>query len=173
MQQNACDKEIPIIRLIGDPEENFYQLGVKDRETAEFIREHIENIFSLSWDHLNKFLFSLYGPLAKNLYGRNATIHQWSNAYVDGLGLKDELFYRAMAIPEFMSALSKWFPALPFTQMGCSSFFAHDQDWESPIHARILDFPLVGSFDKHERVLMHEFKNYPKIQKHRFLILIS
>ncbi|MEK6624870.1 MAG: hypothetical protein AABY86_07880, partial [Bdellovibrionota bacterium] len=155
--------QTPFIRLVGDLEENFYQLGVKDREAAKTVVDHITSIFDLPFPILNipfKTLLNLY--LSKT-FSCHSPYQKAMSAYIEGLGMSKDAYYGAMILPELMSCLSKWFPAIPTTWIGCSSFFTIDDDYDGPLHGRIMDGPIGGTYDAYERVIYYELKGLPKM----------
>ena len=155
--------ETPFIRLVGDLEENLYQLGVKDREPAKIIVDHISSIFALPSHRLNipfKTILNLY--LSKT-FSRHSPYQKAMGAYIEGLGMSKDAYYGAIILPELMSCMSKWFPAIPTSWIGCSSFFTIDEDYDGPLHGRIMDGPIGGSYDAYERVVYYELKGLPKM----------
>ncbi len=155
--------ETSFVRLVGDLEENLYQLGVKDREPAKLIVDHFSSIFALPWRALDlpfKTFLNLY--LSKT-FQRNSPYQKAMGAYIEGLGMSKDTYYGAIILPELMSCVSKWFPAVPTSWIGCSSFFTMDDDYDGPLHGRILDGPIGGTYDQFERVVYYDLKGLPKM----------
>jgi hypothetical protein len=152
----------PLITLIGEPEETFYQLGLKDREDFLPLFNHITQIISTPW----KSVDLVVQELIKQIITRGIDCHsflRYASAYAEGVEREMEDVVYALLIPEITAALSKWVPAIPTTIFGCSSYFAWNTKTESPLHARILDFPLATSYDRYERAVLHKFPGKPEI----------
>lgn len=155
--------ETPLIRLIGDPEDNFYQLGVKDRQAAKILLERMHALISLPWPELNKIIRPFQNVVLNHGIKINPVYKKLMKAYIEGLELSHERYYGGILLPEVMSAMSKWLPVLPKTIFGCSSFFTIDDDYDGPLHGRVLDFPLGGMYEIHERMIYYELKGLPKM----------
>ncbi|MBT3527478.1 MAG: hypothetical protein HN482_14380 [Bdellovibrionales bacterium] len=160
---NSSSKEIPpLITLIGDPEETFYQLGLKDREDFLSLFNHITQIISTPWKSVDRVVQELIKQIITR--GLNCdSFLRFASAYAEGVERELEDVVYALLVPEMTAALSKWLPAIPTTIFGCSSYFAWNTKSQSPMHARILDFPLATSYDRYERALLHRFPGKPDI----------
>lgn len=151
-------------QLIGDPAENFYQLGIKDREHVSGIYNHVRSLLSTKNHMANNIIEGILGQLSNQVLKNNLSFKKNISAYAEGLNLPLANVMTILLIPEIMSCSTKWAPSLPvFTLQGCSSFFTHDEDFEVPIHGRILDSAFFNSFDKQERAILYHFNNGPKI----------
>ncbi len=151
-------------QLIGDPAENFYQLGVKDRGNVSGIYHHVRSLLSTKNNMANNIIEGILSQLSHQVLKNNLKFKKNISAYAEGLNLPVAHVMTILLIPEIMSCSTKWAPSLPvFTLQGCSSFFTHDEDFESPIHGRILDSAFFNSFDKYERAILYHFNNGPKI----------
>ena len=73
-------------------------------------------------------------------------------AYNEAIGLKEREMITSFIIPELLSCLSKWIPGLPPQLFGCSSYFMLNELGHT-LHGRILDFPLVGTYENEERAV--------------------
>ncbi len=155
--------DLPIIKLFGDPTENFYQLGLKDKNRHNVVLDHINSLIKTPWKGVNL----VAGEVLKQVLARTLAncphFKKNISAYSEGLGTPFDEVARALLTPELLSFMSKWIPGLPPGLLGCSSYFFWDDKLGSPAHGRILDFPLLGSFDKEERVIITKFNNSPKI----------
>ncbi|MFT6070265.1 MAG: hypothetical protein ACJAT2_001740 [Bacteriovoracaceae bacterium] len=155
--------DLPIIKLFGDPTENFYQLGLKDKNRHILVLDHINSLIKTPWKGINL----VAGEVLKQVLARTLAncphFKKNISAYSEGLGTPFDEVARALLTPELLSFMSKWIPGLPPGLLGCSSYFFWDDKLASPAHGRILDFPLLGSFDKEERVIITKFNNSPKI----------
>ncbi len=156
------DDSIPFIDLIGDMEENFYQLGLKDAEAAKLSLKHTENLIKTPWQGLDAGLKFLAESLFKGSKSWKTRFSPWTKAYAEGLGMTQEKFLLILLVPELSASFSKWLPRLPKTLLGCSSLFYKDEDSQLN-HLRTLDFPLGENFGKNERLLRTQFKDQPTI----------
>lgn len=154
---------LPLTKLIGDPLENFYQLGLKDRERHKSVLEHINKLIKTPW----KSVDLVAGEVLKQVLSRTLANcpHFKKNlgAYAEGLNIPFEDVAKGLLTPEILSFMSKWIPGLPPGLLGCSSYFLWDEETDSPVHGRVLDFPLLDSYDVEERLLLTKFKGQPKI----------
>lgn len=155
--------DLPFIKLFGDPTENFYQLGLKDKNRHFLVLDHINSLIKTPWKGVN----FVAGEVLKQVLSRTLAncphFKKNISAYSEGLGVPFDDVARALLTPELLSFMSKWIPGIPPGLLGCSSYFFWDDKQDSPAHARILDFPLLGSFDKEERVVLSKFNNSPTI----------
>jgi hypothetical protein len=157
MEQNT------FTHLIGEPEESFYQLGLKDQKGHSLLLEHMKIVLTLGIPKVDKIIQDLAGTFFNSQLEHNKFFQSCAHQYAQGLGLNDQELIFAFLLPELSSCLSKWLPSLGGQLLGCSTIFYWDDKNEAPSHGRILDFPLIGSFDKGERTILYDFPNYPKV----------
>lgn len=146
--------------LNGKKSEALYQLGLSESKNFHPNLEMLERLVQTKSPAINRILQTLGQTLLKQTRQNrhNQTSNELLRAYAEGLGVSFEKVALAYFLPELASSLSKWLPGLPVNLLGCSSFLAWSEISESPFHGRILDFPLVGSFDRLERVLHTRFE---------------
>ncbi len=154
---------IKLVKLIGSAEESFYQLGVKDRDGHSFLLNHMQTVLSLGIPKIDKILQELAANFFDHQQEKNTTYKLWLENYSQGLDISSKELVFTLLLPELSSCLSKWMPSLSSSMIGCSTFFFWDDKEESPTHGRILDFPLVSSFDKYERTILYDFPDLPKV----------
>ena len=155
MAINSKDK-LNIIKLFGNEEECFYQLGLKDQEQAKITAHNIQNLVSTPWKTINKVAHKAISELLSRALLNNDC--QRLRAYCEGANISyTELSY-SLFIPEICSFLGLWLPKINALQFGCSSFFSLDEN-NNPIHTRILDFPLKETYDKHERIIKASYND--------------
>ena len=150
-----------LLTLIGDAEENFYQLGLNDRDGAKAVHQDVKLMLSTPWAPINKTIEEVAKVVLKNTMLKKTEYYRHLKYYSDGLGIPLEETAYTMLIPELVSCMSKWAPGFIKGNFGCSSFFMRN-DQEEMVHGRILDFPLQGSYDKFERAIYYDFKDLPK-----------
>ena len=151
------DKELPVIKLFGDQEECFYQLGLKDSETAKNASHHIKNLISTPWDPVNIVAHKAIETLFDKILLKDREYEKLLKAYASGTGIEFKELSHAMLVPEVCAFLGQWLPKLSTLQFGCSSVFTLNNEGK-PTHTRILDFPLKGTYDKNERIISSKFK---------------
>ncbi len=145
------------IHLFGDPEENFYALGAKDKDSYQEIYEQITRLCARA-DFLAHAL-KLSTELAVNLKSRGTiNLSKEIKAYAEGLERPVNDVYFTMLLPEIVASFNKWLPNLMSVIPGCSSLFTYDHENGGVIHGRILDYALSGPFEKYERSALYEFK---------------
>ncbi|MBH48459.1 MAG: hypothetical protein CME71_09860 [Halobacteriovorax sp.] len=162
MIKETASKPIPIIDLIGDMEENYYQLGLKDAEAAKLALEHTESLIKTPWQSVDSGLRFLGRSLFLGSTSWKKRFSPWVTSYAEGLGISPERFMLACLVPELTACLAKWMPQIPKTLLGCSSLFIQDENAKLT-HIRTLDFPLGTTFDKNERILRTQFEGQPTI----------
>lgn len=150
-----------LLTLIGDAEENFYQLGMLDRERAKEVHSDVKGLLSTPWKPVNRAIEEVAKVILKNSLSKKSDQYRQLKSYSEGLGIQFEEVIYTMLIPEIVSCMSKWAPGLLKGNLGCSSFFMRNEKSEV-VHGRILDFPLQGSFDHYERAILYDLKGMPK-----------
>lgn len=146
------DNSLPVIKLIGDELENFYQLGLKDREDYFALLDASKGLIATPWDPINKAFEGVAKPLIKRIWKDYDSFHKRVESYSEGLNIHPDEVSLSLLIPELMSCFPKWQPAIPPKLFGCSSYFGLSEEGNI-LHGRILDFPMMNSFDTHERVV--------------------
>lgn len=154
---------LPFHVLIGDADENFYQLGLKDKDSFDTVQKHMLAQMRLAHPKVDKILQKAMQGLIKPLLERSSVFGPLLKCYAQGLERPVEEIAQGLLVPEILSSLAIFPKLSPLGVFGCSSFFALDKDSDGPIHGRILDFSLVGSFDLYERALIFNFKDQPQI----------
>lgn len=151
-------------KLIGPLEENFYSLGIKDRDGYIGLSEHIRSLSKTNSFHgvIEKTI-----KIAQNsLFDKNDIFYKIIENYCQGLSISVSDYMAFLLLPEIISSQSKWIPELLSIIPGCSSLFVYDEKNESSIHTRILDFPLVDQYEKFERSVYLDINGLPKIISH-------
>lgn len=152
---------MPVVELIGDRIENYYQLGLKDKFASEALIKDSKNLLKTPLAPLN-FLIEEGIKQLTYLKLNNSSFWKKVEAYSEGLGMNTSDVLACLVFPEFASSVNKW-AKLPTPPLACSSFFAKDKKSGFPLHGRIFDFPLKGSFDQNERILKTKFTKAPQI----------
>ena len=153
--------QIPLIHLVGDPQENLYRLGLHDRKTYRPLMDHIITLLQSPWPPINAAIKNIAHTFLPKLVRGKGEWERSLTAYAEGLGIDYRELLYPFIIPEVLPCTARWIPRL--ASLGCSSYFVWDPTRNAPIHGRILDFPLVGSFDQGERAILYDFPGTPKI----------
>ena len=150
-----------LLTLIGGIDENFYQLGLIDREKAKIVHSDVKVMLSTPWKPINTAIEQLARLVLKNSLLKKADYYSHLKCYAEGLGIPLEQAAYVMMIPEMVSCMTKWSPGQAKGLMGCSSFFMRNEKSEV-VHGRIFDFPLQGTYDKNERAILYDMKGMPR-----------
>jgi hypothetical protein len=154
---------LPYLTLVGDEWENIYQLGLKDRDRHKALFDQVHHFLSTPYPLIDRAAQRMANVLVNYNLEHNPSFARRIQAYAEGLNRTPSEVAIATMIPELVSGLSKWLPGLPSGLMGCSSFLMLDSQTQTPMHGRILDFPLHGNFDGGERVLQTRFNNVHEV----------
>ena len=153
------------IHLFGDPEENFYALGARDKDSFQDIYQQITRLCARA-DFLAKAL-KMSAELAGNLKSQGLIkLDKELKAYAEGLERPLSEVQFLFLLPEIVASFNKWLPNLMSIIPGCSSLFALDTKTNAVIHGRILDYAIAGPFERHERSALYEFKGRLKTFTH-------
>lgn len=161
LKMSTKAEPIPVVSLFGSSEENFYQLGLKDRESHSEVLGHIKGLIKSPWQRVDKAVQQVAGIIANQGLNHCPEFQKKVQAYSEGLDADPADITLAILIPELVSFMTRWVPGIPTSLLGCSSFFAWDEASNAPIHGRVLDFPLQGSYDKKERAMLSRLDNGP------------
>lgn len=158
------NETINIDRLVGPLEENFYSLGIKDRDGFFGLLEHLKHLSKLRpFDKIFKNVIKL----AKNkILSDKSAFDIIIDNYAQGLGVDRYELLTLIYLPEMISSQSKWIPEFLSLIPGCSSLFVLDEKNNGVIHSRILDFPLTDQYEKYERSMLMDVRGLPKVLSH-------
>lgn len=151
-----------ISNLIGDLNQNLYKLGLIDKKDASIVLDDVKLMIRTPWAPVNKIIEEIAKEILKNTLLKNPNSYEFIKSYAEGLGKSIEECAFTMLVPEIVSSLSKWIPTLKRAPFGCSSFVTKNPKGEV-LHGRILDFPLHGTYDIHERALNFKIDGLPKM----------
>lgn len=153
------------IHLFGDPEENFYALGLKDKERFGEIYTQITRLCARA-DFLATAL-KLSAEMAGNLSSKGSIdLNKELKAYADGLERPVSDVRFLLLLPEIVASFNKWIPNLMSIIPGCSSLFMMNKNRDGLLHGRVLDYAISGPFEKYERSSLFEFKGRLKVFGH-------
>lgn len=150
-----------LLLLLGDIDENFYQLGLKDKEKGKLVHHDVKMMLRTPWKPANTVIQEVGKAVIKNSMLKKPDNFRHLKSYAEGIGLPLEECAYTMLIPELVSCMSKWAPGFMKGNLGCSSFMMRNVEGQV-VHGRILDFPLQGSFDTYERAISYDVSGMPK-----------
>lgn len=150
-----------LIQLLGDIDENFYQLGLKDRELGKLVHHDVKMMLRTPWQPANLVIEEIGKAVIKNSLLKKTDNYTHLKSYAEGMGITLEECAYVMLIPELVSSMSKWAPGFIKGNLGCSSFMTRNPEGHV-VHGRILDFPLQGSYDLYERAVLYDLNGIPK-----------
>jgi hypothetical protein len=148
--------KLPVIKLIGNPEENFYSLGKKDKDGYILIQDQITKLCMRS-EYAAKLIKKV--TEVSTIYNKKGSIRLESElkAYAEGLEKPYSEVLFTFLLPEIVASFNKWLPNLLGIVPGCSSLFIWDQKNQSAVHGRILDYALAGPYEEFERAVEYNF----------------
>lgn len=138
-----------LIPIIGDPKENLYQLGLKEKESFLSLEKRIKQLLSTNFflnfgqDLLSKTKILLTKK-------ENSFFDDCIQSYSQGLGIEPLRYYSFLSLFELAAHYGQLFPELKGILPGCTSVFRKTD--EGIFHTRLLDFPLIDYFEKYARL---------------------
>lgn len=138
-----------IIPLIGDPVENLYQLGLREKESFLQLEKRIKKL--LSTNHILRFGQDVVARARVIIKKREETyFDECIKSYCQGLGIDPARYYSFLSLFELAAHYGQIYPELKGILPGCTSVFAKTKG--DITHARLMDFPLIGLFEKFARI---------------------
>lgn len=145
-----------IVPLIGDPVENLYQLGLKEKEAFLELETRVTKLLSTnSLIQYGQDILSKARVLLKKK--ENDLFDKCIISYSEGLGIDPSRYYSLISLFEIAAHYGQVRPELKSLLPGCTSVFSKVNDEIS--HTRLLDFPLIGIFDKAPRIYLWQSEN--------------
>lgn len=138
-----------IVPLIGDPIENLYQLGLRERESFLKIESRVTKLLSTN-------VILRYGQdivsRARVLLKRKeeSFFDQCISSYSQGLGIDPTRYLSFLSLFELAAHYGQVYPELKGILPGCTSVFS--KQGNDILHSRLLDFPLIGIFEEAPRL---------------------
>lgn len=138
-----------LIPLMGDPIQNLYQLGLKEREAFLRIEKRIQKLISanLILRHGTDIVTRARQLLRKK---DDQLFDQCIASYAEGLGIEPMRYYSFLSLFELAAHYGQVYPELLGLLPGCTSVFMKDHGEFS--HTRLMDLPLIGLFEEAPRL---------------------
>jgi len=149
-----------LVPLVGDPINNLYQLGLKEKESFRLLESRVTGLLSA-----NNFL--RYGQdiisRARSLLKKkdDSFFEQCVTAYAEGLGIEPTAYMSFISLFELAAHYGQIYPELKGLLPGCTTLF--EKTSEGFIHNRLIDFPLIGSFTENPRLYYWKVEGRPAI----------
>ena len=138
-----------IIPLIGDPFENLYQLGLRERDAFLNIEERVTKL--LSTNPVLQFSQDVISRARMKLRKKDESFFESSIAsYSEGLGIDPARYFSFLSLLELAAHSGQVFPELKGLLPGCTSVLEKKDN--EITHTRLIDFPLIGLFDTNPRL---------------------
>lgn len=150
-----------LVPLIGDPLENLYQLGLREKESFLKIESRVLKLLSTNsvlrfgQDIISRAKVSLKKKKEKSFFD------ECIKAYAEGLGVDHIRYQSFLSLFEVAAHYGQIFPELKGILPGCTSVFMKSE--EGITHSRLLDFPLVDLFEENPRVYYWQLENKPAV----------
>lgn len=148
------------VPIIGDPVENLYQLGKKERESFRRLEVRVSDL--LSANNFLRYGQDILSRARAILKKKEDTFFdQCIAAYAEGLGIEASDYMSFLSLFELAAHYGQVFPELKGLLPGCTSLF--EKSTEGFTHTRLVDFPLVGHFDVSPRLYYWKIDGKPAI----------
>lgn len=149
-----------IVTLAGDPAENLYQLGLKERDSFLEIERRVANLLSQSellkqgYDFINRARLILKKK-------EDSFFDQCIKSYAEGLGVDIHRYQSFLSLFELAAHHGHTYPELKSLLPGCTSLFA--KNGNEITHSRLLDFPLIGLYEEKPRLYYWKPEGKPSL----------
>lgn len=149
-----------IVTLAGDPAENLYQLGLKEKEAYLAIEKRVTQLLSQSeilgqgHDFISR---------ARLIFRKkeSSLFDQCIKSYSEGLGVDPLRYMSFLSLFELAAHHGHTYPELKSILPGCTSLFT--KTGSDITHARLLDFPLIGLFDVKPKIYFWKPEGKPSL----------
>ena len=138
-----------IVPLIGDPIENLYQLGMREKDSFLKIEARVMKLLSTNAIlRTGQDILSRARVIMKKR--DEGLFDQCVKAYAEGMGIDPVRYFSFLSLFELAAHYGQIYPELKGILPGCTSVFAKSP--EGITHSRLLDFPLIGIFEENPRL---------------------
>lgn len=149
-----------LVPLIGDPIENFYQLGQKESRSFRLLESRVTRL--LSANNFLRYGQDIISRARALLRKKEETFFdQCIAAYAEGLGIEASSYMSFLSLFELAAHYGQIYPELKGLLPGCMSFF--EKSDEGITHSRLIDYPLIGIFEQNPRLYYWQCPDRPGI----------
>ena len=149
-----------LVPIIGDPFENLYQIGVKEKDNFRRLEERVTGLLSA-----NNFLRYGHDILTRArvlLQKReNTFFEQCVEAYAEGLGIEYSEYLSFISLFELAAHYGQIYPELKGLLPGCTTLL--EKTPEGYCHSRLIDFPLIDTFNLSPRLYYWKIEGKPAV----------
>lgn len=150
-----------VVPLIGDPLENLYQLGLREKEAFLQLERRVIKLLSTNFLlQMGQEIISRAKTILKKK-NQEEYFDQCIKAYAQGLGIDPSRYYSFLNLFELAAHYGQVFPELKSMLPGCTSVFT--KHGSEVGHIRLLDFPLIGVFEARPRFYYWQCKDFPTL----------
>jgi hypothetical protein len=152
-----------IINLVGDINDNLYQLGLSERESFQRLEKRTTRLLSAStlMGQGQDILVRARTILKKRKEEKLSFFDSCLKSYAEGLGIDLAHYLSFLALFEVAAHYGQAFPELKGMLPGCTSLLRKENDEFE--HVRLVDFPLVGVLDATPRLYYWKIPGKPAI----------
>ena len=147
----------PVISLLGQEEENFYQLGLQDQKEFPLTYQALQQTLGHFPSYLSHVFHSIIKQGGGPIIERHPQLKRNLQAYGAGLEIPPRDLYGVFLLPEILSASGRFIPNFMGNLLGCSSLFFRESQDSGISHYRLLDFPLYDAFTNHTQTVLFQF----------------
>lgn len=138
-----------VVPLLGDPAQNLYQLGLRERDAFLAIEDRVTKL--LSTNAVLRYGQDIVARAKVLLKRKEETFFdKCISAYAEGLGIESTRYLSFLSLFELAAHYGQVYPELKGLLPGCTSVFSKNGD--DITHSRLLDFPLIGLFEEQPRL---------------------
>ena len=150
-----------LVPLVGDPIENLYQLGLREKEAFLKIESRVTKLLSTnSLLQYGQDIVSRARVLMKKKQNQGL-FEKCIAAYAEGLGVDVIRYQSFISLLEVAAHYGQTYPELKGLLPGCTSVFAATE--EGITHSRLLDFPLIDLYEESPRLYYWQMENKPPL----------
>jgi tetratricopeptide (TPR) repeat protein len=145
-----------VIPLIGDPLENLYQLGLREKESFIALEDRVTKL--LSTNAVLRQGQEIFSRAKIRMKKKDESFfHDAVTSYAQGLGIDPVRYFSFLSLFELAAHYGHVYPELKGLLPGCTSLLMKKGD--DLTHSRLLDFPLLGIFEKNPRLYLWQLEN--------------
>lgn len=149
-----------LVPLIGDPKENLYQLGLKERESFRLLEKRVTGLLSANnFLRYGQDIISRARALLKKK--EDTFFEQCVTAYSEGLGIEPSEYMSFISLFELAAHYGQIYPELKGLLPGCTSLL--EKTPEGLTHSRLIDFPLLETFNATPRLYYWKIEGKPAV----------
>ncbi len=152
-----------LVPLIGDINENLYQLGLKESDSFKELEERVTRL--LSTNNLLRQGQDLIARARAILRKKEESFfNDCVTSYAEGLGIETHRYFSFLSLLEIAAHYGQVYPELKGLLPGCATLF--EKNAEGISHSRLLDWPLINFFEEKTRLYFWQIEGRPSIMNY-------